>query len=187
MLDSPPAAAGALCCTWRFHRTHPDAAGMETMHVRHPRDSRSIRRRGIEKEILRLAFDDPLAPWLPDDVLWRQKEQFSDGVGYAWVDTVRAVAAARTFEADLLAAPARFPEDPPVNPEMLWMRQMFEAEFVHGRVSGRSALATIGTGRSIACSSPEAVAWDPAWVHLAGDISGRAIANVHAAGCALTR
>jgi asparagine synthase (glutamine-hydrolysing) len=144
-------------------------------------------RRGIEKEILRLAFDNPVAPWLPDDVLWRQKEQFSDGVGYAWVDTVRARAAARTVEADLLASPARFPEDPPVNPEMLWMRQLFEAEFVRGRASGRSALATIGTGRSIACSSPEAVAWDPAWAHLAGDISGRAIATVHAAGCALTR
>jgi asparagine synthase (glutamine-hydrolysing) len=168
-----------------------DRAFMDLVMAIDPAD-RMIRRdvpgrRGIEKEILRLAFDDALMPWLPADVLWRQKEQFSDGVGYSWVDTIRARAAVRTSEADLLAAPALFPEDPPVNPEMLWMRQMFEAEFVEGRVSGRSGLATIGTGRSIACSSPEAVAWDPAWAHLAGDISGRAIANVHAAGCALTR
>lgn len=144
-------------------------------------------RRGIEKEILRMAFDDAAQPWLPAYVLWRQKEQFSDGVGYTWVDTIRALAAVRTTAKDLALSPRTFPEDPPVNPEMLWMRQLFEAEFVDGRASGRSALATIGTGRSIACSTPEAVAWDPAWEHLAGDISGRAIANVHAAGCELTR
>jgi asparagine synthase (glutamine-hydrolysing) len=141
-------------------------------------------RRGIEKEILRLAFDDPADPWLPEDVLWRQKEQFSDGVGYSWVDSIRTRAVAEMSGVGLEHAATFFPEDPPVNPEMLWMRQLFEADFVDGRASGRSSLATVGTGRSIACSTPEAVAWDPQWERLAGDISGRAIADVHRAGVA---
>lgn len=154
-------------------------------------EDRMVRRdrpggRGIEKEILRMAFDHPADPWLPADVLWRQKEQFSDGVGYAWVDAVRAAAALETSADELAAAASAFPEDPPVNAEMLWMRRLFDADFVTGRVSGRSALATVGTGRSIACSTPEAVAWNPEWEALAGDISGRAIAGVHSAGCALS-
>ena len=143
-------------------------------------------RRGIEKEILRMAFDDPIHPWLPLDVLWRQKEQFSDGVGYGWVDAVRATALLKTSQAELKSAASIYPEDPPVNAEMLWMRRLFEDAFVTGRVSGRSALATVGTGRSIACSSPEAIAWNPEWERLAGDISGRAIAGVHMAGCGLS-
>ena len=143
-------------------------------------------RPAIEKWLLRQAFDDGAEPWLPADVLWRQKEQFSDGVGYGWVDEVRATAALRTSEAELRSAGTIYPEDPPVNAEMLWMRQLFEAQFVSGRVSGRSALDTVGRGRSIACSTPEAVAWDPEWEKLAGDISGRAIAGIHASGCALS-
>lgn len=139
-------------------------------------------RRGIEKEILRLAFDDPADPWLPEDVLWRQKEQFSDGVGYSWVDCIRTHALQQVTAAEIHHATARFPEDPPVNAEMMWMRGLFESAFIEGRASGRSPLATIGTGRSIACSTPEAVCWDPQWERLAGDISGRAIADVHRAG-----
>ena len=155
-----------------------DPADRMISHVPHAR-------RGIEKEILRLAFDDPNEPWLPDEVLWRQKEQFSDGVGYRWVDAVRAAASLNTSAEDLASSPVHFPEDPPVNAEMLWMRRLFDAAFVTGRASGRSALATVGTGRSIACSTPEAVAWNPEWERLAGDISGRAIAGIHMAGCAL--
>ena len=134
----------------------------------------------IEKQILRQAFDDLDEPWLPRDVLWRQKEQFSDGVGYSWVDALRATAAARATPAWAETAERLFPEDTPTNEEMFWMRELFEAEFVRGKASGRSALATVGTGRSIACSTPEAVTWDPSWATLAGDISGRAIASVHA-------
>jgi asparagine synthase (glutamine-hydrolysing) len=142
-------------------------------------------RRGIEKEILRQAFDDAEAPWLPKEVLWRQKEQFSDGVGYSWVDAVRHIAAARVSPRELSEAAAIFPEDPPTNPEMLLMRRLFEAAFVNRKVSGRSSLATVGVGRSIACSTPEALAWNPEWEQLAGDISGRAIAGVHSANCEL--
>lgn len=139
----------------------------------------------IEKQVLRQAFDDRVSPWLPPDILWRQKEQFSDGVGYSWVDTIRAVAAARLRGGDLQRAAKRFPEDPPQTPEMHWMRELFEAQFITGRISGRSPLETIGTGASIACSTPEAIAWNPEWSQLAGDISGRAIASVHASAAPL--
>jgi asparagine synthase (glutamine-hydrolysing) len=140
----------------------------------------------IEKHILRRAFHDPLDAWLPADVMWRQKEQFSDGVGYSWVDAVRAAAAWR-FDAEAVERAAeQFPGDVPANAEMLWMRELFEQMFVAGRTSGSSALQTVGTGASIACSTPEAIAWNPEWTRLAGDISGRAIAGVHASGCPLT-
>lgn len=139
----------------------------------------------IEKHVLRRAFQDPVAPWLPDSVLWRQKEQFSDGVGYSWVDAVRAAAAIRCDPGVFEGIAARFAHDAPANAEMLWMRELFEREFVAGRTSGSSALDTVGTGASIACSTPEAITWNPDWSRLAGDISGRAITGVHQSACPL--
>ena len=135
----------------------------------------------VEKAITRMAFDDPADPWLPAEVLWRQKEQFSDGVGYDWVDTLLAVADARLKAGEWAARGGRFPEDTPTTGEMYWMRALFEDAFVTGKAAGRSPLATVGTGRSIACSTPEAMSWDPAWANFAGDISGRALAAVAAA------
>jgi asparagine synthase (glutamine-hydrolysing) len=137
--------------------------------------------RPVEKWLLRAAFDEPSDPWLPDSALWRQKEQFSDGVGYAWVDTIRAIAERRLPAGALEHAAERFPEATPTNAEMYWMRELFEARFVTGRTAGRSPLATVGFGPSVACSTPEALAWDPSWLKHAGDISGRAIADVHEA------
>ena len=137
--------------------------------------------RPVEKWLLRAAFDEPSNPWLPDSALWRQKEQFSDGVGYAWVDTIRAIAERRLPAGALEHAAERFPEATPTNAEMYWMRELFEARFVTGRTAGRSPLATVGFGPSVACSTPEALAWDPSWLKHAGDISGRAIADVHEA------
>ncbi|MCA9304408.1 MAG: asparagine synthase B [Phycisphaerales bacterium] len=135
--------------------------------------------RPTEKRLLRAAFDDAQSPWLPESILWRQKEQFSDGVGYGWVDTLRAHAA-RLVDAESLAGAAeRFPEGTPPNAEMYWMRELFEERFVHGRRSGRSPLRTLGGGASIACSTPEALDWDPSWKALAGDISGRTIVDIH--------
>lgn len=141
--------------------------------------------RPVEKHLLRHAFDDAGDPWLPDSALWRQKEQFSDGVGYAWVDTIRAIAERRLPAGALASAAERFPEATPSNAEMYWMRELFEARFVTGRTAGRSPLATVGFGPSVACSTPEALAWDPSWLKHAGDISGRAIADVHEAGAEL--
>lgn len=141
--------------------------------------------RKVEKHLLRAAFDDAANPWLPESVLWRQKEQFSDGVGYAWVDTIRAIAERRLPTGALEHAGQRFPEATPTNPEMYWMRELFEARFVTGKRAGRSPLATLGFGPSVACSTPEALAWDPSWLKHAGDISGRAIADVHEANAEL--
>jgi len=126
----------------------------------------------IEKYLLRKAFDTPENPYLPADVLWRQKEQFSDGVGYDWVDSLKAYAEATVSDAAFAQRAERFPEHTPVNKEYYLLRSIFEEHYPH-----RSALDTVPKGLSIACSTPEAVAWDPTW---AGqhDISGRAV-NFH--------
>ncbi|MDX9911361.1 MAG: asparagine synthase B [Phycisphaerales bacterium] len=132
----------------------------------------------MEKYILRKAFDNPRDPWIPDSVLWRQKEQFSDGVGYAWVDTLRDVALKK--HGDIFASRhERWGEDAPTTPELCWMRSIFEEQFAGSRAAGPSACATVARGRSVACSTPEALAWDPSWQGGAGDISGRMIAGVH--------
>jgi len=135
--------------------------------------------RGVEKAILREAFRE--GDWLPREILERRKEQFSDGVGYGWVDALRDRAEEVVSDEDLARAAEVHPEKTPANKEMVWMRRMFEARFVEGRVSGRSALATIGDGRSVACSTPEALAWDPSWSSMSGDISGRTMGALHEA------
>lgn len=124
-----------------------------------------------EKYILRKAFDG--AGYLPDSVLWRQKEQFSDGVGYDWVDGLKAHAARVVTDAEWEARGARFPEGTPTTREYYLLRSMFEAHF-----PSRCALDTVPRGLSIACSTPEAVAWDPAWAGT-HEISGRAMKGVH--------
>ncbi len=144
-----------------------------------PRSTAVGSERPIEKAWLRRAFDDPSDPWLPDDILWRQKEQFSDGVGYAWVDELRAFAERQLQPGQWAHRAERFSEDPPTTPELYWMRSLFEETFV-GRAAGRTPLRTVGTGRSIACSTPEAFAWRSEWATMAGDISGRMM-TVHGA------
>ena len=142
-------------------------------------------RRGIEKEILRQAFDDCDEPWLPDEVLWRQKEQFSDGVGYSWVDAVRQLAARRVRPGELSDAAETFAQDPPSNPEMLWMRRLFETAFLTGgRAAGRRSRRSERDGQSPARRRRRS-RWNPAWDCLAGDISGRTIAGVHSGNAAL--
>lgn len=127
----------------------------------------------LEKYILRKAFDTPESPYLPEEVLWRQKEQFSDGVGYDWVDGLKAFAEAEVTD-DMFAKRAeRFPTNPPESKEYFLLRSIFEEHY-----PDKSALATVPVGKSIACSTPEALSWDPAWKNLAGDISGRAV-DVH--------
>ena len=125
----------------------------------------------MEKAVLREAF----AGALPDAILWRQKEQFSDGVGYGWIDGLKAEAARRVSDAMLAEAPLRFPVEPPVTKEAYWYRELFEREF-----PGEACARTVPGGKSIACSSPAAIAWDPAFA-AAADPSGRAVAGVHRA------
>ena len=128
----------------------------------------------IEKAVLREAF----AGALPDEILWRQKEQFSDGVGYGWIDGLKAHAEAWVDDAMLADAPRRFPVNPPQTKEAYWYRDLFEREF-----PGEACARTVPGGKSIACSSPAAIAWDPAFA-AAADPSGRAVAGVHRAATA---
>ena len=125
----------------------------------------------IEKAVLREAFEGVL----PASILWRQKEQFSDGVGYGWIDALKARAAEVVGDAAFADAAKRFPHDPPVTREAYWYRSLFEAAF-----PGEACARTVPGGPSIACSSPAAIAWDAAFA-AAADPSGRAVAGVHAA------
>ena len=138
-----------------------------------------------EKHLLRKAFDSPTEPWLPPPILWRQKEQFSDGCGYEWVDRLREYAEQRLSPVQWRERRNRFGFEAPNTHEQYWMRELFDAAFVAGRSAGASAVATVPTGRSIACSTPEALAWDPAWLTMAGDISGRAM-GVHTGSSGFT-
>lgn len=125
----------------------------------------------IEKNILRQAFDGAL----PESILWRQKEQFSDGVGYGWIDALKDHAQASVSDAELASAERRFPINPPQTKEALLYRRLFEQAFPQS-----ACAATVPGGKSIACSSPAAIAWDPAFA-AAADPSGRAVAGIHRA------
>src|SRR5690606_12378849 len=127
--------------------------------------------RPIEKAILREAFDG----YLPDSILWRQKEQFSDGVGYGWIDGLKAHAESQVGGREVAFAASRFPVNPPMTKEAYLYRHIFERHF-----PGESCARTVPGGKSIACSSPAAIAWDAAF-EAAADPSGRAIAGVHVA------
>ena len=135
----------------------------------------------LEKYLLRKAFDTPDDPYLPEEVLWRQKEQFSDGVGYDWVDGLAEYADKMVSDEEFANAAYRFPKEPPTTKEYYLLRSIFEEHFVTGLENGDCAYATCPFGKSIACSTPEAVSWDPEWEKSVGDISGRAVAGVHVA------
>jgi asparagine synthase (glutamine-hydrolysing) len=124
----------------------------------------------IEKAVLREAFEG----YLPESILWRQKEQFSDGVGYGWIDGLKAHAEAQVTDRELAAADKRFPVNPPLTKEAYFYRTLFEQVF-----PTPAAAETVPGGKSIACSSPAAIAWDASFAN-AADPSGRAIAGVHA-------
>jgi len=123
----------------------------------------------IEKAVLREAFDGAL----PDSILWRQKEQFSDGVGYGWIDGLKAHAEAQVSDRVMAAADKRFVHNPPQTKEAYFYRHVFEQYF-----PTQAAAETVPGGKSIACSSPAAIAWDASFAAMA-DPSGRAIAGVH--------
>jgi asparagine synthase (glutamine-hydrolysing) len=124
----------------------------------------------IEKHVLREAFEGAL----PREILWRQKEQFSDGVGYGWIDGLKAHADHVVSDRELAAAASRFPFNAPGTKEAYFYRRIFAAFYPDA-----ACAATVPGGKSIACSSPAALAWDPAFATLA-DPSGRAVRGVHA-------
>ena len=125
----------------------------------------------MEKSVLRQAFQGDL----PDSILWRQKEQFSDGVGYGWIDGLKSYAAAQVSDQELASADARFPINPPQTKEAYFYRLLFEQHFPDA-----ACARTVPGGKSIACSSPAAIAWDAKFA-AAADPSGRAVVDIHQA------
>lgn len=123
----------------------------------------------IEKKIVREAF----ANMLPEDVAWRQKEQFSDGVGYSWIDTLKEITANAVSDEQMAHAAERFPINPPMNKEEYYYRSIFEEYF-----PSESAARSVPSVPSVACSTAEALAWDASFKNI-NDPSGRAVAGVH--------
>ena len=125
----------------------------------------------MEKWILRKAFDDNT--YLPDEVLWRQKEQFGDGVGYSWIDSIRDFVAEQVSDQQLANAGFRFPINTPDTKEGYFYRTIFEGYFPQ-----ESAAQCVPGGKSIACSTVEALEWDASFKNNA-DPSGRSMKDVH--------
>ncbi len=123
----------------------------------------------IEKAILREAFQDIL----PESIAWRQKEQFSDGVGYSWIDTLKAMAEKEVSDTQIAEAAFRFPLNTPKSKEEYWYRSMFHRHF-----PSDAAAATVPSVKSVACSTPEALAWDASFSQM-NDPSGRAVKDIH--------
>jgi asparagine synthase (glutamine-hydrolysing) len=123
----------------------------------------------MEKFILREAF----AQDLPASIAWRQKEQFSDGVGYEWIDTLKSHAAADVSDRAMANAHLRFPYNTPATKEAYFYRTIFHEHFSHD-----ACARTVPGGASVACSTAEAIAWDASFAGMA-DPSGRAVRGVH--------
>ena len=122
-----------------------------------------------EKWILRKAFEQ----YLPDEVVWRQKEQFSDGVGYSWIDELKELVEERVSDSQMENAHFRFPVQTPKNKEEYFYRSIFEKHF-----PSDTAALCVPSEPSVACSSPAALAWDSSFTD-ANEPSGRAISSVH--------
>ena len=123
----------------------------------------------IEKKILREAFQD----MLPHEVAWRQKEQFSDGVGYSWIDSLKQFTSSAVTDEQMAHAAQRFPINTPQNKEEYYYRTIFEELF-----PSNSAAMSVPSVPSVACSTAEALAWDASFKNV-NDPSGRAVRGVH--------
>ncbi|HBB13838.1 MAG: asparagine synthase B [Treponema sp.] len=138
-----------------------------------PSDKMNIKlsdgRQRMEKWILRKAFED----LLPQDICWRQKEQFSDGVGYNWIDTLKKITEEKVSDAEFARRENRFPVNPPKTKEEYYYREIYSRLF-----PSDSAARCVPHEAGVACSTAKALEWDAAWKN-ADEPSGRAIAGVH--------
>ncbi|MDR2440883.1 MAG: asparagine synthase B [Planctomycetaceae bacterium] len=123
----------------------------------------------MEKWFLRKAFED----YLPEGVVWRQKEQFSDGVGYNWIDTLRSLTSSKVSDEQFAKASKQFPINPPMTKEEYYYRTIFSELF-----PSDSAARTVPSVPSVACSTPVALEWDIAFKNMI-DPSGRAVKTIH--------
>ena len=126
----------------------------------------------MEKWVLRKAFE----AYLPQSVVWRQKEQFSDGVGYSWIDTLKELVSEEVSDKQMANAHFRFPTQTPQNKEEFYYRTIFESHF-----PSDAAALSVPSVPSVACSTPVALAWDIAFQNQ-NDPSGRAVTRVHDQG-----
>ena len=129
-------------------------------------------KQAMEKWVLREAFGD----MLPEAVAWRQKEQFSDGVGYSWIDTLKEMVNNEVSKEQLASAKYRFPIQTPTSKEEFYYRSIFEEHF-----PSDTAALTVPSVPSVACSSQVALEWDESFKNM-NDPSGRAVSNVHEKG-----
>jgi asparagine synthase (glutamine-hydrolysing) len=171
------ARANKSCAAWGVEGRVPfldreflDVAMMLDPEVKLPRNADWDR--PIEKYVLRRAFDGEI----PAEVLWRQKEQFSDGVGYAWINSLKATAERDISDGMMRGAAERFPVKTPETKEAYLYRQIFEHHF-----PSATAVNCVPFERSVACSTPTALKWDEAWQKMV-DPSGRAVMDVHEVG-----
>lgn len=132
-------------------------------------EDKMVKNGGIEKWVVRKAFED----YLPAEIAWRQKEQFSDGVGYGWIDTLKEMVDEKISDNQLANADLRFPINPPMSKEEYFYRSIFEEHF-----PSNTAALTVPYAKSVACSTPQALLWDASFQNM-NEPSGRAIANVH--------
>ena len=123
----------------------------------------------MEKRIVREAFAD----MLPEEIVWRQKEQFSDGVGYSWIDTLKKITSEAVSDEQMAHAAERFPINTPLCKEEYYYRSIFEEHF-----PSESAARSVPHEASVACSTAIALEWDAAWKDM-NDPSGRAVVGVH--------
>lgn len=123
----------------------------------------------MEKRIVREAFED----MLPEEVAWRQNEQFSDGVGYSWIDTLKKITSEAVTDEQMAHAAERFPINTPLCKEEYYYRSIFEEHF-----PSESAARSVPHEASVACSTAVALEWDEAWKNM-NDPSGRAVSGVH--------
>ena len=123
----------------------------------------------MEKHIVREAFSD----MLPEEIVWRQKEQFSDGVGYSWIDTLKKMTSEAVSDEQMAHAAERFPINPPKNKEEYYYRSIFAEHF-----PSDSAARSVPSEASVACSTAIALEWDEAFKNM-NDPSGRAVKGVH--------
>ena len=123
----------------------------------------------MEKWVLRKAFED----MLPKSVAWRQKEQFSDGVGYSWIDTLKEMVGKEISDEQLANAKFKFPIQTPTSKEEYYYRSLFTEHF-----PSDTAALSVPQEASVACSTKIALEWDEAFKNM-NDPSGRAVANVH--------
>lgn len=147
-----------------------DKEFMDVAMTVNPKDKMINKAEGkMEKWVLRKAFED----LLPESIAWRQKEQFSDGVGYSWIDSLKDVAEKEVSDEMMSNAHYRFPLNTPQNKEEYRYRTIFEEHF-----PSETAAATVPSVPSVACSTPIALEWDEAFKKM-NDPSGRAVVSVH--------